>query len=314
MNTNIEIKKNISLSSHTTFRVGGKARYYTEIKSKEDLSQAINWSRNKKQKILFFAGGSNVLINDRDIDGLVIKIANKKVIRKGERLECEAGTDFSQVIRVSISNSLTGLEWAMGIPGSIGGAIRGNAGAYGGCIGDNVETVEVFDLKANRFILFSKKDCDFQYRDSIFKKNKNFIIWQITLRLKKGIQDDIKILLDKIIRQRNKSQPKLPSAGCVFKNILFDDLVNSNSYFANLAKEKKVVKGGKVGTGWLIKQIIEPGKKIGDAKVSLEHANFIVNTRKAKAEDIIILISYIKQQVRDKIGIQLQEEIEYFGF
>ncbi|MFC1678331.1 UDP-N-acetylmuramate dehydrogenase, partial [Patescibacteria group bacterium] len=270
MKLDSKIKKDIPLAPLTTFKIGGPAKYYVEINSMNDLIGAYDWAREREQKVFILAGGSNVLINDKGVNGLVIKLANKNSTPKGERIECGAGAELSQVVRLAISNVLSGLEWATGIPGSLGGAVRGNAGAFGYCMADIVETVEVFDLEKIKFILLSKNDCRFNYRNSLFKEDKSLIIWQITLRLKKGNTKDINLLVDKNINYRKLAQPKLPSAGCIFKNVFINDLKKANSRFAKLAQEKGIVKEDKVSIGWLIKEIIEPGKKIGGAKISLE--------------------------------------------
>lgn len=309
-----KIKENVSLASMTSFKIGGIARYFVEISSKEELPEIFDWITENKLEYILFSGGTNVLINDNEFKGIVIKIANKGVDLKGERIEAGAGAEFSQVVRKAVSADMTGLEWAVGIPGSLGGAVRGNAGAFGLYISDSVETVEVFNIKKGKFEMFSTKDCVFDYRESVFKKDKDLLIWKIILKLKKGDPARIKDDITRYIEYRNKTQPKLPSAGCIFKNVPFEVLKNGNLNLAKAAEKENVVKGGKVGAGWIIDRLGLKGKTIGGTKISLEHASFIVNTGGAKAEEVVMMISYIKQQVRDEFGVQLQEEIEYLGF
>lgn len=312
-----KIQQNIPLAPMTTFKIGGPAKYFVEIKTKEELAAAFDWACENKEPVFILAGGSNVLINDKGVDGLVIKMRNDGIAVKGARLECGAGACLMAAARAAISENLTGLEWAVGIPGTVGGAVIGNAGAFGRSISESVEMTEVFNVKKKRFEQFSNKDCLFSYRESIFK-NKNRenlkLIWQVILKLQKGEQGVIGGLANQYLEYRRKTQPKLPSAGCVFKNLEFADLRQITPICANEAMKAGVVKDGKVGAGWLIHKLGLKGKTIGGAKVSLEHANFIVNTGKAAAEDIIMLISFIKQQARDKFGVQLREEIEYLGF
>jgi len=310
----LNIQKNISLASLTTFKIGGNAKFYTEIKNKEDLLEAFAWVEQENEKYIILAGGSNVLINDQIINALVIKINFNDIKVKGDRLECGAGVSLSVAVNKATGDELTGLEWAIGIPGSVGGAIRGNAGAFGADISEYIETVEAFDVANKRFSIFSKRDCNFSYRGSIFKENNNLIIFKATLKLNKGILDDIKSKIEDNLTKRISSQSKLPSAGCVFKNLLVSNLEQSNPTIIQWAKEENVLRGDKIAAGWLIDKIGLRGKKMGDAKVSLEHANFIVNTGKATASEVIMLISYIKQQVRDRYKVQLQEEIVYLGF
>lgn len=308
------LKQNITLSPYTTYKIGGPAEYFVDIETKEDLVEAVAWSKQNNKPFYILAGGSNVLISDAGISGLVIHLINDNIVVKGERIEVEAGASLIKASRLAIANGLTGLEWAIGIPGTIGGAIRGNAGAYGSSIQDNVETVEVFSLKNNRFYKMSNKDCEFEYRQSLFKKNNDLIIWQATLRLRALNVEEVRQKSESYLEQRDKSNPKLPSAGCVFVNFTIDEIEQANPELAELARKENIVKNGKVATGWVIDQLDLRGKSIGGAKVSLEHANFIVNTSHATAADIVMLISFIKQQARTQLTIQLREEIQYLGF
>ncbi|MFA4941773.1 MAG: UDP-N-acetylmuramate dehydrogenase, partial [Patescibacteria group bacterium] len=226
-----------------------------------------------------------------------------------------AGAILARAMRLAVGEDLSGLEWSAGIPrATIGGAVRGNAGAFGSSISEIIETTEVFNIKKQKFELFSNKDCRFVYRGSIFKEDGNYLIWKAILKFQKGNKRQIEKEVAKCLESRQGKQPKLPSAGSIFKNLNFKDLKESNTNLAGLAVESGAVKDDKVSAGWIIELIGLKGKKIGGAKVSLEHANFIVNTSHATAEDIIMLISYIKQQVRTRFNVQLQEEIQYLGF
>ncbi|OGF28487.1 UDP-N-acetylenolpyruvoylglucosamine reductase [Candidatus Falkowbacteria bacterium RIFOXYB2_FULL_34_18] len=309
-----KIQENISLAPMTTFRIGGQAKYFVKIRTKEELAEVFEWIRKKKINYAILSGGSNVLISDDGFGGIVVKMENKGLEIRGERIEAGAGTDLPQIVRRAIGGGLSGLEWAIGIPGSLGGAIRGNAGAFGGQLADCVETVEVFNIKKKRSYILSGNDCKFSYRESIFKKDRNLLIWSATLRMKKGEIEEINKTVSQYLGHRNSTQPKLPSAGCIFKNVLFSDLQKGNRYLSDAAEREGLIKGGKVGAGWIISRLDLQGKKIGGTKISLEHANFIVNTGKARAEEVVMMISFIKQQVRDRFGVQLQEEIEYLGF
>lgn len=319
MNIQEKIQQNIPLAPLSTFKIGGPAKFFIEVKTKDDLAGAYEWAKKEKQKVYILGGGSNLLINDQGVDGLVLKFGNNKIKVKGERLDCESGAILAQAVRLAVSHNLTGLEWAQGIPGAtMGGSVRGNAGAFGFEIGEIVETAEVFNPehsgKKKKFEVFSQRDCGFGYRESIFKASPGYLVWSVILRLKKERPEEINKKTDDYLAKRTKAQPRLPSAGCIFKNLNIRDLREANNYMANLAQEEGVVKGEKVGAGWLIDMAGLKGKTIGGAKVSLEHANFIINTGKATAEDVVILISYIKQQIRTKFKIQLQEEVQYLGF
>ncbi len=310
-----KIKQNIPLASLTTFKIGGPAKFFVEVKSKEELSDAVEWAKTNKEKLFILAGGSNILINDNGINGLVVKIANNDLRVKGERIECGAGASLSAAASLAIGKNLTGLEWSIGIPGAtVGGAIKGNAEAFGAATADIVETVEIFNAKKLKFKTLSNRDCGFGYRASIFKERDEYIIWSAVLRLKKENPDIIQELVKQSIDFRQQKYPKLPSAGSVFKNIPMKVIERQNPVLAEEVRQKLSSPFENVGAGLIIDMLGLKGKTIGGAKISLEHANHIVNTGKATAGDVVMLISYIKQQVRDKFGIQLNEEVRYFGF
>jgi UDP-N-acetylmuramate dehydrogenase len=317
----LEIQKNIPLAPLTTFKIGGPAEFFAQIKDKEELLEAVKWCDDNKKRFTVLGGGSNVLVSDTGIKGLVVRLRNEEIKIKGKIMECGAGALLAQAVALSLGAGLSGLEWSVGIPGTMGGAVRGNASVYGRAggkaISDNIETAEVFDLTKEKFIELGNKDCEFGAGTSIFRKNSDLIIWQIILKLEKADEDGIQRTMNELLSHRTKSQsqPKLPSAGCVFKNLLFSEVEKANPGLAREAlKEKYVVRGGRMGVGWLIDSLGLKGKIIGGAKISLEHANFIVNTGKATSDDVIMLASYIKQQVRDKYGVQLEEEVQYLGF
>lgn len=314
MNIEDKLQQNIILSPYTTFKIGGTAEYFVDIKNKEELIDVIAWSKHNNKPYYILAGGSNVLISDMGISGLVIHIVNNNLAVKGERIEAEAGTNLIKASRLAMANGLTGLEWAIGIPGTIGGAIRGNAGAHASSIQDCIETIEIFSIKNNRFYKISNKDCEFGYRQSIFKKNNGLIIWQSTLRLRAKSEEDVRQKCESYLKKRNESNPQLPSAGSVFLNYSIEEIEQANPELAKLAQKENIIKNGLVSSGWLIDQLDLRGKSIGGAKISLEHANFIINTGHATAAEIVMLISFIKQKARTHLKIQLREEIQYLGF
>lgn len=309
-----KIQTNFELSSLNTWHIGGPAKFFIEVKEQADLADSINWAKQKGFKYHILGGGSNILISDLGVDGLVIKLVNNDATFQGERVNAGAGAILGKIVTGAMTNSLAGIDWAIGIPGTLGGAIRGNAGAYGSSISDVVETIEAYSAKTGKFYKLSNRDCEFSYRGSLFKTNDDLVIWRAILRLSSGDSASIRVHMEELMNKRNQGQPKLPNAGCVFKNLVVERLREQNENLAEKAQAMGLVKGGKVGAGWIIDQLDLKGKSIGDAKVSLEHANFIVNTSKATAVQVVALISYIKQQARDRFGVQLEEEIQYFGF
>jgi len=216
-----------------------------------------------------------------------------------------AGTKLRELVNTSVKRGLTGLEWAVGVPGTLGGAIYGNAGWPGDKknISAVIKSVEVLDISREPKIKkFNKSACRFKYRDSAFKHNKNLIILGAELKLKKGNKIKIKKEITEIIKKRKNKIPIEPSAGCVFKNPSPAQI------------SPKFMAGKGFSAGELIEKCGLKGKKIGNAQISEKHANFIVNLGGAKAKDVVKLIKIIKQRVKNKFGLKLEEEIRYLGF
>jgi UDP-N-acetylmuramate dehydrogenase len=257
------------------------------------------------------------LVSDNGFDGLVIKIQNSRLRPTGGQAKkiiyAGAGVYLAELIKFSTSKNLTGLEWAIGIPKiTVGGAIVSNAGAFGKSMSEIIQKVIILDEKS-QVANYNFKDCKFGYRESVFKHKKNLIILAAEIKLEKG---DSKVSREKIreyIKKRKSSQPlEYPSAGSIFKNISFSEILPETLNKCPMLEEFR--EAGKVPAGWLIEAVGLKGKKIGQAQISEKHANFIINTGNARAEDVIILISLTKQKVRNKFGLQLMEEIEYVGF
>lgn len=309
-----KIQKNVPLSAMTTFKIGGPAKFFVVVESKAELKAAINWAKDHNEKIYILGGGSNVLINDAGVNGLVIKISNREIQVEGQSISCGAGAMLGAVVMTSIDHALSGMEWASGIPGTIGGAVRGNAGAYGGDTSQNVSRVEVYDLDKHEFKFLDNQACEFAYRHSIFKEQPSLLIWQVEFSFTPGDKDVMREKMRDLVKNRACGQPIFPSAGCTFKNLFAKDVEAANHELYQSAVNDNLIKGGKIGCGRFIDQLGIKGKTIGGAMVSQEHGNFIVNTGNATAADVAQLISYVKQQVRDEHHIQLEEEVQYFGF
>lgn len=323
----MEFQQNVPLRNYTTFRIGGRAKYFYLAKTKDNLVKAILMAKKLKLPFFILGGGSNLLISDKGIDELVIKIQNTKYkilrsrassLRGGLNIKifAEAGVLLGKLVNVSLEKKLTGLEWAAGIPGTVGGAIYGNAGAFGKSMKDVVEEVEVFEAKNQKIKILKNKNCKFTYRDSVFKKNKNLIILSLKIQLKKGSKKAILRKIKKYLAYKKTTQPQnYPFAGSVFKN--FTPYRPAESGTGAGAKElrelKKFKKTGTIPAAWLIEKCGLKGKKIGKAEISEKHANFIVNLGKAKAKDVKKLINLAKKMVKNKFKINLEEEIQYLN-
>ena len=306
-----KIQKNISLAKHTTFKIGGPARYFFIAKNKEDLIKAVKTAKKLKLRFFVLGGGSNVLFSDRGFKGLVINFSASGGSAEGwqnSNIYAGAGTKLEDIVRLATKESLTGLEWAAGIPGTVGGAVYGNAGAFNSVTGDIVESVEVLDFKTLRIKNFSKKDCKFFPKNTIFKNRKNLIILSVVLKLKKGNKKQIQKKIKEYLNYRKKSHPfNLFSAGCAFENC--EKKIRDQKLLEEFPELKKFNKIGMIPAAFLVEESGLKGKKIGGAQISTKHANFIVNLKKAKAKDVISLIKLAKQKVKKKFGVNLKEEV-----
>ena len=306
--TGLAVLENEQLANYTTFRIGGSAKFFVMVKNKLELFKAVKAAVDLKLPFIILGGGSNVLVADQGIDGLVIKLEQGETEIKGEKIKVFAGNLLGNFIRGTVKSGYAGLEFAANIPGTIGGAIYGNAGAYGRGVGDFVEEVEIISVDGDAGLkVLAKEECGFAYRESIFKKNKHWIISEVTFVLRKDKSGREKLsAIDAEWKKRLCSQPlDLPSAGCSFKNILYRD---------DLKKYESWAIKGKLPAARFIEEADLKGEKIGGAMVSDKHANFIVNVGGATADDVVQLISLVKTKVRNEFGVQLAEEIQYLGF
>ncbi|MFA5076775.1 MAG: UDP-N-acetylmuramate dehydrogenase [Patescibacteria group bacterium] len=310
------LQKNVSLAAYTTFKIGGPARYFVIAKTKEEIYQAVKAAREAGVDFFILGGGSNLLVSDAGYDGLVIKNEYKDLKITGQIVRVGSGAILNYLIFQTVEQGLAGLENLVGIPGTIGGAVRGNAGAYGVETGRLVTTITATDGVAMR--QFSQADCNFGYRTSLFKET-NWVALEIALELS---QSDPAVIRQKMQSTNQARQSKIPwqqpSAGSVFKNLEIKDL-DLKHLQAKLrltdVEFSELTKYQKVAAGYLIDWLGLKGFSIGGAQISEQHSNFIINTGQATADDVIKLISFIKQRVRAKIGgIALQEEIQYLGF
>ena len=284
------MSKNILLAPYTTFKIGGRAKYFCEARNSEDIITAITMAKKEDLPFFILGNGSNILVSDNGFEGLVIKFSIFNFQFSNNKITADAGVLLSKLVDESVKLGLTGLEWAAGIPGTVGGAVRGNAGAFGSSIVDIVKEIKVLDIGTSQVQILNNKDCKFGYRDSVFKHNKNLILLSVELELKKGDKERSREMIREYLKKRQETQPlEFMSAGCIFKN-----------------------PAGR-SAGYLIEQCGLKGKKINGAMISEKHANFIINTGGAKAEDVINLINLCKEKVKEKFGVKLEEEIEYLG-
>jgi len=308
------IEKNKSLKEYTTFKIGGPAEYFADVKTAQEVQDVLQWAKDNNQPVKILGGGSNMLIADAGLKGLVVKLSLDKLEFDDLKVTVGPGVRLAYLLNKALEQDLTGLEFAAGIPGTVGGAIRGNAGTYGLAMDSVVKKIKYAD-ENGQLKEITATEAKFAYRHSIFKDvdNKDIIL-SVVFELQSGDRAKIKQKMKEIIMERNKKFNNYSCAGCVFKNIEISENEWSEikKKWPNLPDE--FLRFRKIPAGWLIEECDLKGKKIGGAQVSDQHANVIINAGQATAEDVIILTSIIKQKVRSKFNLQLMEEIEYLGF
>ena len=296
-NRRLKILQDELMSKHTSFKIGGPADFYIIAKTADDVKEAINFSKEKNMELTVIGSGTNILVRDGGIRGVVLKIeideveivgADSVYAQTGTHIVAGAGAPISKVAVFAMNNGLTGLEFSHGIPGTMGGAVKINAGCFGGEIKDVLVSSTYIDEKLE-IKTINNQEHEFSYRHSIFSNNNNIII-SSTLELQKGNKQEIQARMDEIRRLRKEQQPiQFPSAGSTFKR----------------------------GDGFITAKAIDEcglkGYKIGGAMVSDLHAGFIINTGNATAKDVLSLVEYVKAKVKEKFGKEIKLEIIVLG-
>ena len=285
----IEYKTNISLSACSSFRIGGICPIGVFPKDKDELAFAIRKARELGVRYNVIGKGSNILFSDNGYNGMLIFTSRmNNITEDGDTLYAETGVSLATLANQAQKASLSGLEFAYGIPGSLGGAVFMNAGAYGGEMRDVTVYSEYYDPKNDRFGRFSGEEQKFSYRESVYSHNEELVILGAALKLKKGNADEIKCLMNENMQKRRDKQPlEYPSAGSAFKR-------PTNGFAAQMIDECGL-----------------KGFSVGDAAVSEKHAGFVINKGNASAADVKALMEQVKDKVFRKYGVLLESEIRY---
>ncbi len=311
------MEENVRLSQFSNYKIGGVARYFFAATGFEDLYKAVVLSQINKWPVFILGGGTNLLISDRGFDGLVIRpqliFFNLTSYDGVNFLEVGAGIAMADLLNFVIEKGLSGLEWAGGLPGTLGGAVRGNAGAFKGEIKDSITDVTSLRLKDLKLVKRSKEQCDFGYRDSIFKQNDGQeIILSVKFAMTEGDKKAIRQAIEDKIKWRQDRQPlDYPNIGSIFKNVDWKKVPTDWQSKDEIKKHLKTDPFPVLPAATLIDQSGLKGVAFGGAMVSQKHPNFIVNTLQASSDDVKKVISLVKSKVKDKFGIELEEEIIY---
>lgn len=284
------VYRNEPMRKHTTFRIGGPADFYLCPHSAKEIQKAVAICREEELPYFILGNGSNLLVSDQGYRGVVIQIWKNvsDILVEGCRIRAKAGASLAKIAGEALEEGLTGMEFAAGIPGTLGGAVVMNAGAYGGEMKDILQEVLVMDEQGEIFTL-KKEELHLGYRTSIIKE-KGYIVLAAALELKPGDRKEIKEKMDELKQRRVEKQPlDMPSAGSTFKR--------PEGYFA----------------GKLIMDAGLRGFSVGGAQISEKHCGFVVNTGKATANDVLTLIREVQKRVRDKFGVELETEVKFLG-
>ena len=285
------VQENISLAPYTSARIGGPADILVTVKSADEFAAAMKviWDYGMPYYIL--GGGSNVLVSDKGVRGVVVLDRAKEVqFENGDQptVKCEAGVIFSNLANRCASKGLAGLEWAATVPGTVGGAVYGNAGAFDGDMSHNLIWADVLTL--NGRVKLSVEQMKYGYRTSVLKRGEiNAIVLSAMLRLKNSTKEEVSVKIDEFSERRKTAQPPGASMGSMFKNPAGDH------------------------AGRLIEAASLKGTRIGNAEISTKHGNFFINHGETKAEDVPALIRLTQQTVREKFGVELELEVELAG-
>ena len=333
----MKIIENKTFKDLTTFRIGGKIKYYAEAKNRKEVEEATRFAKSKNLPIIIIGGGSDFLASDKVFEGLAIKFIGSKVSIDGDKVTAEAGMSWDKLVEYTVKNNLQGIECLSGIPGTVGASPIQNIGAYGQELADTFISLTAYNTAEAKSIIFNKNDCMFGYRESIFKEKSHwqkYIITDITLKLYKNgspranyeslrgsignnptLADVRKAVLE--VRSEKLENPnKVGNAGSFFKNPIIS--VDQKNRLEREYPDVKVFPFGdefKVPAAWLIENTGWKGKAYRGAGVSSKHALILINADgRAKAEDILKLSEMIINDVYKKFGVKLEREVQLINF
>ncbi len=297
-------REHVPLAPFTTFSIGGEARWFVDVRGEDELREALSFAKTHRLPTRILGGGSNTLFSDAGFYGLVVRMADDRIHYDGELVSCASGVPLLVLLEQSAGRGLGGLEKLAGIPGSIGGAVRGNAGAFGMEIKDVIESIEALDT-AGAVHHFYPAACRFGYRESMFKHEPTLIITRVLLRFQPSKPSAVEHAMADIIAERERKHiQNIKSAGSFFINPVVPKKVRSAFECAGNKS-----RAGRVPAGWLIERAGMRGAKIGSAAASEHHANYFINTGDATARDVLALARLAKESVLKRDDVLLQEEV-----
>lgn len=321
----IVVKENEPLAPYTIYKIGGPARFFIEVRTAQELEESVRYAAGKQTPFFIMGAGSNTLVSDKGFDGMIIHMTGGEIKIEGERMTADAGVMMARAAVESARAELAGFAWAIGVPGSIGGSVRGNAGCFGHEMKDVVERVRVLQIQSPKskiqnqefdVIELKNSECEFGYRDSIFKRNPEWIVLGATLKLEVGDSAAVQAEMRRMSAERAAKQDiGAKSCGCIFKNPSWERIGEpKEALIAKFPELDRFSGQDIIPAAFLIDQAGLKGKRMGRIVISARHANFFINEGGGTADEVVMLISLVKDVVRRSYRITLQEEIQYLGF
>jgi UDP-N-acetylmuramate dehydrogenase len=306
---NLAISEGALLSRHTRFGIGGPAQVYVETADEHSFIEALNLARSSGASYTIIGEGTNLIVSDSGFPGVVLRFTASAIQNHDTTVRAEAGAELQSLVDYCIDRGLQGLETMTGIPGSVGAAVYGNAGAYGHSIDGRVRQVRFFDGTGIRE--FGNASCEFRYRESVFKRHKDWIIFSTELEMSVSTPGSLRKTADEIFEIRQAKYPaSMKCAGSIFKNLLLAELPES----VRRQVPERVIREGKVPSAFFLEQVGAKGIQNGDIHVADYHANLIYNQGHGTASQLCQVITDLKARVRERFGLELEEEVQYIGY
>jgi len=306
---NVTISQGAMLSSYTRFGIGGPADVYFETADERSFMEALNIARSSGSGYVVIGGGTNLIVSDAGFPGVVLRFTAKSIESEGARVSVAAGAELQALVDHCIRVGLRGLETMTGIPGSVGAAVYGNAGAYGHSLNERISRVRFFDGSSIRS--FGNAECEFHYRESIFKRRKDWIVFSVELSMEVASSAELRQTADDIFKTRLEKYPAtMRCAGSIFKNLILAELAPA----VQQQVPERVIREGKVPSAYFLEQVGAKGIVNGDIRVADYHANLIYNAGQGTARQVCEIIRDLKARVERQFGLTLEEEVQYVGF
>ena len=305
----VAVEERVLLSAHTRFGIGGPADVYMETASEPSLTEALEIVRESGCEYTVIGDGTNLIVSDAGFRGIVLRFTNAEIQNNGNKIQVAAGASLQNLVDYCVERGFRGLETMTGIPGSVGAAVYGNAGAYGHSINERIRQVRF--INSGKMCVFENAACEFRYRESIFKRHKEWTIVSADFEMDSANAAELHKTASDILRIRlEKYPPTMKCAGSIFKNLILADLPDA----VRRQVPEQVVREGKVASAYFLEQVGAKGMEKGGIRVADYHANLIYNAGQGTASELCQVIEELKSRVQRRFGLALEEEVQYVGF